>query len=87
MRTCGSTRPRPAQLDLYDRQPSIAAPLVVAVGGDESSEFIRQSRLLAGRWTSQVRSLHVLPGLHHFSILDALAESGQPLHAAALALY
>lgn len=74
-------------LDLHDRQPPIAAPLVVAVGGDESSEFIRQSRLLADRWASQVRSLHVLPGLHHFNVLEALAERGQPLHAATLALF
>ncbi|MBL0143218.1 MAG: alpha/beta hydrolase [Betaproteobacteria bacterium] len=74
-------------LDLHDRQPTIAAPLVVAVGGAESGEFIRQSRLIARSWSSQVRSLHVLPGLHHFSVLEALAERGQPLHAATLALF
>lgn len=74
-------------LDLHDRQPAIPAPLVVAVGGAESSDFIRQSRLIADRWSTQVRSLHVLPGLHHFSVLEALAERGQPLHAATLALF
>ncbi len=74
-------------LDLHDRLPTIAAPLVVAVGGRESSEFIRQSRLIADRWSAQVRSLQILPGLHHFSILDALAERGQPLHSATLALF
>jgi arylformamidase len=74
-------------LDLHDRQPTIPAPLVVAVGGSESAEFIRQSRLIADRWSAQVRSLHVLPDLHHFSVLDALAEHGQPLHAATAALY
>lgn len=73
-------------LDLYDQRPAIDAPLVVAVGGAESGEFIRQSRLIADRWAAQVRSLQVLPVLHHFSILEALAERGQPLHAATLEL-
>ena len=59
----------------------------MAVGGAESDEFIRQSRLLADRWAAQVRSLHVLPALHHFSVLEALAERGQPLHAATLSLF
>jgi arylformamidase len=74
-------------LDLYERKPTLVAPLVAAVGGSESSEFIRQSRLLADRWAPQVSSLLVLPGLHHFSILEPLAERGQPLHAAALSLF
>ena len=74
-------------LDLHDKRPTIPSPLVVAVGGAESGEFIRQSRLLADRWAAQVRSLHVLPALHHFSVLEALAERGQPLHAATLALF
>ena len=74
-------------LDLHGRLPAIPTPVVVAVGGDESSEFIRQSRLLADRWAPQVRELQVLPGLHHFSVLEALAERGQPLHAATLALF
>ena len=75
-----------ARLDLAGRARGIAAPLVVAVGADESAEFLRQSRLLAGAWQPQVKSLLVLPGIHHFSIVDALAERGQPLHDATLAL-
>jgi len=74
-------------LDLHDRPPTIPAPLVVAVGGAESGEFIRQSRLIADRWSAQARSLLVLPGLHHFSILDTLAERGQPLHEATRELF
>lgn len=76
-----------ARLDLERRPRSIAAPLVVAVGGDESAEFRRQSRLLAEAWRPQARSLLVLPGVHHFGIVDALAERGQPLHDAVLALF
>ena len=74
-------------LDLHDRRPTLAAPLVVAVGGAESDEFIRQSRRIAARWAPQARGPLVLPALHHFSVLDALAERGQPLHAATLALF
>ena len=75
------------RLDLHSRKPHVSAPLVVAVGGNESSEFIRQSRLLADAWQPQVRSLLVMPGLDHFSIVDAFAERGQPLHDATLALF
>jgi arylformamidase len=74
-------------LDLHDKRPTLAAPLVVAVGGAETGEFIRQSRLLAARWAPQAREPLVLPTLHHFSVLDALAERGQPLHAATLGLF
>jgi arylformamidase len=74
-------------LDLHDRKPTLAAPLVVAVGGDESSEFIRQSSLLADRWAPQARDLQVSPGRNHFTVLEDFASSGKPLHDAALALF
>jgi arylformamidase len=74
-------------LDLHDKPAKNPAPIVVAVGGAESGEFIRQSRLIADRWAPQVRSLRGLPGLHHFSVLEALAERGQPLHADTLSLF
>lgn len=67
--------------------PAFNTPLVVAVGARESSEFLRQSQLLADAWQPVVRSHLILPGLHHFSVLDALAERTQPLHAATLALF
>ena len=75
------------RLALAPRAPTVAAPLVVAVGAAESSEFVRQSRLLAQAWAKQVKSLLVLPGLNHFSVVDAFAERGQPLHDATLALF
>ena len=76
-----------ARLGLPDKRPTLAAPLVVAAGAAESSEFQRQSRLLAEAWAPQVRSLLLLPGLDHFSIVDAFAERGQPLYDATLALF
>jgi len=60
---------------------------VIAAGANESSEFQRQSRLLAERWQPQVKALQILPGLNHFSIVDAFAERGQPLYEAALGLF
>jgi len=75
------------RLDLHDRPATIRAPLVVAVGAGESAEFRRQSRLLAEAWKPQLRALQVLPGLNHFSVLEAFAERGQPIHDAALGLF
>lgn len=75
-----------ARLDLHDKRPTLAAPLVVAAGAAESSEFQRQSRLLADAWAPQSRLL-LLPGLDHFGIVDAFAERGQPLYDATLALF
>ncbi|HEY4998125.1 MAG TPA: hypothetical protein VII36_03230, partial [Usitatibacter sp.] len=76
-----------ARLNLAGRRPSIDAPLVIAAGAAESSEFQRQSRLLADAWQPQVKSLLVLPGINHFNIVDSFAERGQPLHDATLALF
>ena len=75
-----------ARLNLYDKDTTIKAPLVAAVGGDESSEFQRQSRLIAERWSPQAPPAMVLPGVNHFSIVDAFAERSQPLHEATLSL-
>ena len=75
------------RLGLLDKRPTVDAPLVIAAGGDESSEFQRQSRDLAAAWQEQTRALLILPGLNHFSIVDALAERGQPLFSATLALF
>ena len=73
-------------LDLYDKKPTVGAPLVVAAGAEESSEFRRQSKILADAWKKQVKALQILPGLNHFSIVDTFAERGQPLYEASLAL-
>ena len=68
-----------ARLTLLDKRPTIAAPLVIAAGGAESSEFRRQSRALADAWRGQVRELLLPAGVNHFSIVDAFAERGQPV--------
>jgi arylformamidase len=74
------------RLNLHDKPTTIKAPLVVAAGGDESSEFQRQSRLIAERWAPQARPAILMPALNHFSIVDAFAERSNVLHEATLAL-
>jgi arylformamidase len=75
------------RLDLHDKKPTLAAPLVIAAGGDESAEFRRQSQLLAQSWSAQVKSVLIAPGYNHFSIVDAFGERGQPLYEETLALF
>jgi arylformamidase len=76
-----------ARLNLFDKRPALSAPLVIAAGAAESSEFQRQSRLIAAAWAPQAKPLLLLPGLNHFSVVDAFAERGQPLYNATLALF
>ena len=75
------------RLDLYDKATTVKAPLVIAAGAEESSEFQRQSRLIAERWSPQVRAHLTLPGINHFSIVDGFAERSQPLHEQTLGLF
>ena len=59
------------------------APLMTCVGGDESSEFHRQNALLGERWRGVFAGDIPMPGKHHFSVLDALAEPSSALFAGA----
>jgi arylformamidase len=76
-----------ARLNLYDKRPTLTAPFVVAAGGAESSEFRRQSTLLAEKWAPQAKPAILLPSINHFSIVDAFAERGNVLHDATLELF
>lgn len=49
--------------------PSPGLPLHAVVGGLEGSEYERQSRTIAENWGG---TWEILPGHHHFSILDEL---------------
>lgn len=64
--------------------PGDAPPLLLAVGSEETGEFLRQHAEYAAAWQG-----HGLPlvevdmtGLHHFTAVDALADRGHALHAA-----
>lgn len=61
--------------------PPPAGALCAVAGGDESEEFIRQARLVQQAWGVQrVPQVEILPGLNHFTVLEALAEPGHRLH-------
>ena len=72
-------------------QPRVPVPVVIAAGGDETSEFIRQSWLLWERWPEchppGRRGPLLLPGKHHFSVISDLADPASELVREALALF
>ena len=51
------------------------------VGGDESPEFLRQSRVMADLWGSKgvETRYHALAGLNHFTVLDPLFDTDSEL--------
>lgn len=55
--------------------------LYSVAGGIESAEFLRHNRLIQSAWGKKtVPVCEELPGLHHFSVLDALVEPTHRLH-------
>jgi len=54
-------------------------PVMTCVGGDESSEFLRQNALLGERWRSAFAGDIAMPGKNHFSVVDGLAEPSSAL--------
>jgi arylformamidase len=55
--------------------------LDVVVGGDESSEFLRQSRTVADTWKAQGAEtrFEALAGINHFTVVDPLADPASPM--------
>jgi len=49
------------------------------VGGDESSEFLRQNALLGERWRAAFAGDIPMPGKNHFSVVDGLADPSSAL--------
>ena len=68
--------------------PRPASGVLHAVaGGRESAEFLRQSRLIQKAWGKKIVPIvQPLPGLNHFSVLDALVDRSHCLHMNALGL-
>ena len=64
-----------------------AAKLYATVGLDESSEFLRQNRLIRDVWgPTAVPVCETIPGANHFTILAGLADPAGRLHDLALRL-
>jgi arylformamidase len=64
------------------KEPVSSCPLIIAVGGAETNEFLDQSRELNSKWKNKTTSaeLMILPGLNHFSILDSFCDANSLLH-------
>jgi arylformamidase len=61
--------------------------LVSVAGANESEEFVRQNALIQQAWGTEVVPVcEALPGLNHFSVLEALVKPGHRLHRLASAL-
>jgi len=86
----GDLRLTPAQV-LQVSPAWLPAPrhgqLYSVAGADESAEFMRHNALIQTAWGKKVVPVREdLPGLNHFSIVEALAEPKHRLHALALQL-
>ena len=58
--------------------------LYSVAGGIESAEFLRHNQLIQKAWGKKtVPVSEALPGLHHFSVLDALVDPAHRLHSLA----
>ena len=73
---------------LFWPQPPKGRTLVAAVGGDESAEFLRQSRVIAETWgrAGVKTECLVVPGANHFTVVEALTQPESPLFARVAAL-
>ena len=62
--------------------------LDVAVGGEESSEFLRQSRAIADAWSACGVETHyeAITDKNHFTVLDALADPASTMTTRVVAL-
>ena len=68
--------------------PPKGRALVAAVGGNESSEFLRQSRVIAETWARAGLKTEclVVPGTDHFTVVDELTKPTSALFASVATL-
>lgn len=66
--------------------PKQAGPLIVTYGGDESSEFHRQSHNFLAAWKAQGLEGEYLPlpGMNHFTAIEGFLDANSPLCSAIL---
>ncbi len=71
--------------------PAVQVPLFVAVGADETSEFVRQSHLMFDAWPSHhpagMPAALEIAGTHHFSVVADYADADSVLTGRTLALF
>jgi arylformamidase len=77
----GLTVEEARRLSPAEEPPPPAGRLVAVVGGAESSEYLRQSRLIAERWGKAgiATRYHEVPHANHFNVIAGLARPDDPL--------
>ncbi|MES2192477.1 MAG: alpha/beta hydrolase [Pseudomonadota bacterium] len=77
-----------AQVSLLRQGAPATCPLIVAVGGHETTDYLRQSREVADYWKAQGReaTLMALTGRHHFDAVLEWADPASALFAVQLGL-
>ena len=80
-RTLKLDRERAARLSLTTAGPQVNVPVMLTVGGAESSEFQRQSLALSQAWPGLCSHVAVIPGANHYSIVRELAHHGSELNS------
>jgi len=65
-------------------KPINSCPLLLVTGADETDEFKDQTMEIYKSWKNDHNCMEVLeiPGKNHYSILDAVVETGSPLQSA-----
>ena len=73
---------------LFRPPPPKGRRLVAAVGGDESEEFLRQSREIADNWSKigVDAKCEVIAGTNHFTVVDELIRPGSTMLTQIVAL-
>ena len=75
------------QLSPINLKPCTTATLELVVGGDETSEFIRQSALLPNYWPTHIYAEAPVAGYNHFTIVDHFVMPGSAQLKRTLALF
>jgi arylformamidase len=80
-----------ARMSPVNLTPRSRAPLAIAVGADETSEFLRQAQILWDRWPANrpagMTAPLSVPGRNHFSVVADYADPQSALTRATLALF
>ena len=86
--TLGFTEQTVRDYSPINLKPSLNAPLIFAVGGAETPEFLRQNKLLLGPWGEAGLATEelVVPDLNHFTVLENFSTEGKPLNTRILTL-
>jgi arylformamidase len=68
--------------------PPSGRVLDAVVGGEESGEFLRQSRIIAETWGSGgvTTRYEAMPGANHFTVIEPLADAGSTMVKRLIAL-